>query len=1281
MKTYSQILNEMPMVGNRWVNDDHPSVNLDYTMVKKPHYQGDHPHQNGMKKEAFDVFHKDTHIGEIHSYDAYDDKKKPGSRIVYSRKNVRHFSSSLNSGHHSECYDFGPGGRIKAGQDTSMSNRDKTAALSSIIRRHKRHLAKQSSIIEAKKEYTHDDVFPKDYPEPKKKRRRQCTYCGSRSAKFTCEMCNKGQTEPEKLKEEILVEGWRKHSNDEYTADASDLEHHVKTQGYARCPKCRSQLTQLHTFKKHYDRENDLTHSEGRCYNPDCGAKLTIFNEEFLEEAKSESLHSHMKAFGFKGGSAEVTPNRIRHWYTHETSGVGESHVKAVHSHLKKVDSSAKVRPADSLDSVSFRGTFKNRDYRLEHQGHNRWFLEQSRTKKGKSDMKQGIDESFKHGDRVRIKGNTPESCSRGGCVGTIKGVWNYDKDKPTEYHVEEDGHIKTIAKYQAHELEKLKESGEPVSKLKTLQEFKQGLITEAQDPINESVLPETHDLHKLLTSHGYKDHTTHGKNTMYTHESGSGLIIGREDDGKVNATLIHRSGSHATIKGYKNIKDHVEAVVSDHARRKKENIIDEAFLHQNGTDSVDDYEDAGTFTKDVANDHAKRLGGKAQMNSDGEWVVKHRKAEPMEEAINSDNCSPSELAHWARCTKENCSVCKGIEKKLNEAKNESNNSQICQNEITVHGPDGSKKQICGGKKDSDAKQCDFCEDAPDGSPLGEEIINESTVSFGELKKHGYKYITMGIDPEGNAADIFKHKDGSSLRVFTNQGWAKKDKQGNTTHEGKTHQELYHHLRTGGTMTEESIHEWMGNCDLCAGRGFIRKFGQKMKCQKCQGSGHLDEEIELITESVKKVREALHSVGVYSDSVGKNKDGHIVVRRGFFYRGGQSHKDHEARISNALTAAGLKHTIVDSGEHNAPSFNGKAKVANSNHFWTKIKLDEQVGDDPVLEEGKKPSKKNVCKACKGKAWIKDPDGYSDETGKIVRTPCESCNPKGTIKESVETITESELPSNLHPKLEKMHNELTSKGYKHSGSGKNAKDIEHPLNYRHQYDHEDGSRIILKADPHKPGFSKDTVGQWQHTKGTAYKSGAGDKALLKHLNSIHGVKESTEGCEMCSGKMTYSHTINHENGTKDVCDNCYEKLSEEKLEESKIPRVPCKECDGKGDIAHSLGPKHPRKRCFECHGVGTQLANKTNNEGRGYHGEVYLKHDSLPMEEKQKKSAEEYAKTHAHVMKLTGEHDHVAVRNFLDSKSGRHLHGKENDHAYVKKQYTGWKKSYNPEDYE
>jgi len=87
--------------------------------------------------------------------------------------------------------------------------------------------------------------------------------------------------------------------------------------------------------------------------------------------------------------------------------------------------------------------------------------------------------------------------------------------------------------------------------------------------------------------------------------------------------------------------------------------------------------------------------------------------------------------------------------------------------------------------------------------------------------------------------------------------------------------------------------------------------------------------------TVSKVRAALE----YSvETVGKNKDGNIVVRKGFFYTHGASAESFAHVVRLKLRAAGLKAEVVESGEVWRP-FRGGANTANSSHWFAVLRDD------------------------------------------------------------------------------------------------------------------------------------------------------------------------------------------------------------------------------------------------------------------------------------------------------------------------------------------------------
>ena len=163
---------------------------------------------------------------------------------------------------------------------------------------------------------------------------------------------------------------------------------------------------------------------------------------------------------------------------------------------------------------------------------------------------------------------------------------------------------------------------------------------------------------------------------------------------------------------------------------------------------------------------------------------------------------------------------------------------------------------------------------------------------------------------------------------------------------------------------------------------------------------HATEEAGQLEESVAKVRKALEAGKLFSDSIGKNKDGHVVVRNGFYYKSGRSAEAQTAKIKRALDDAGVKHTIVKDGEHNAP-FRGGASVGRQSHFYTHIKLHEDMESIDELSAQTKDS--YVKKA------VKQLPGLFDQSGKTAEGARKYYNRKNTVRkianEDVEEIAE------------------------------------------------------------------------------------------------------------------------------------------------------------------------------------------------------------------------------------------------------------------------------------
>lgn len=89
---------------------------------------------------------------------------------------------------------------------------------------------------------------------------------------------------------------------------------------------------------------------------------------------------------------------------------------------------------------------------------------------------------------------------------------------------------------------------------------------------------------------------------------------------------------------------------------------------------------------------------------------------------------------------------------------------------------------------------------------------------------------------------------------------------------------------------------------------------------------------------------------------------------------------------------------------------------------------------------------------------------------------------------------------------------------------------------------------------------------------------------------------------------------------------------------------------------------------------------TNNPGNGFHGQAMLKHKN-----DNAKAHAEYRKMHAKVKDMAGEAGHltnskkpnIMVRDYLDSKRGRHVADYQNDDKYIKKDFGQFAKTYDP----
>ena len=77
-----------------------------------------------------------------------------------------------------------------------------------------------------------------------------------------------------------ISEGWMRHSGNTFTADAAEIEHHLKSNGFVSCPGCKTPIQDFKTIDNYApirDAEGEILEWAGNC--PKCKCKLTIFND------------------------------------------------------------------------------------------------------------------------------------------------------------------------------------------------------------------------------------------------------------------------------------------------------------------------------------------------------------------------------------------------------------------------------------------------------------------------------------------------------------------------------------------------------------------------------------------------------------------------------------------------------------------------------------------------------------------------------------------------------------------------------------------------------------------------------------------------------------------------------------------------------------------------------------------------------------------------------------------------------------------------------------------
>lgn len=80
--------------------------------------------------------------------------------------------------------------------------------------------------------------------------------------------------------------------------------------------------------------------------------------------------------------------------------------------------------------------------------------------------------------------------------------------------------------------------------------------------------------------------------------------------------------------------------------------------------------------------------------------------------------------------------------------------------------------------------------------------------------------------------------------------------------------------------------------------------------------------------TAKQVRPVLEG---YADTIGKNKAGHIVLRKGFFYTHGMTAERFAANCIKLLADVGILAKVTSVNEVRRP-FRGGATVAQGSHF-------------------------------------------------------------------------------------------------------------------------------------------------------------------------------------------------------------------------------------------------------------------------------------------------------------------------------------------------------------
>ena len=82
---------------------------------------------------------------------------------------------------------------------------------------------------------------------------------------------------------------------------------------------------------------------------------------------------------------------------------------------------------------------------------------------------------------------------------------------------------------------------------------------------------------------------------------------------------------------------------------------------------------------------------------------------------------------------------------------------------------------------------------------------------------------------------------------------------------------------------------------------------------------------------IKQIRDNVPADGVSK----RRKDGVIVIRRGFYYRNGQTAESYADRVRVRLTEHNIAAKVINCGEVWKP-FRGGASLASQSHFWVEV---------------------------------------------------------------------------------------------------------------------------------------------------------------------------------------------------------------------------------------------------------------------------------------------------------------------------------------------------------